>query len=168
MGSIQHLTMPLSSRVNVLANQGSRPFFCEPTRHRVASFLAPCCSCFRAAHVGLRIAAAVLTSPSRLCEKGGEPSFSQTLRRGQVNPSGRSTTRLCPLARAEAGSSNDAAILRSSGSYSIRVSVRARCHRDSPILSWRFAPPGLILIRPSGGWHRRTSSPMPPCPRTPS
>jgi len=65
-------------------------------------------------------------------------------------PSGRSTTWLCSMQRAEAGSSNDTAILRSSGFYSISVSVRARCYRDSPILSWRCAPSGLILMCSSG------------------
>ena len=50
------------------------------------------------------------------------------------------------------------AISRPSGSCSISMSVRARCYRDPPILSWRFAPSGLIPTRPSDEWHRPTVS----------
>ena len=55
---------------------------CESTRHRVASFQAPYCLCTQAAHVDLRFALLLVTSPGFLFGRCGEPSFPK------INPGG--------------------------------------------------------------------------------
>jgi len=120
-----------------------------PTRHRLASVQipdAPWVELPRPPCATLHHLDFTVSSP-----RGARRTGSSRVRPRRGRNAQRAVSdKVCSTKRAETQSACDAVISRSSGFYSISVSVRARCCRDSPILSWRCAPSGPILTRSSG------------------
>lgn len=90
------------SRVFTRANPRAGPR-CEPTRHRVASFRAPCCLRSCAARVVLRIAVDHFDVTELSVERSANRPFPRCAQEGSKQPQRALDYVACSFARAEAG-----------------------------------------------------------------